>query len=249
MRIDVLTLFPQMFEGVFAVSIIKRAQEKGLVQIRLLDIREFATDKHKIADDYPYGGGGGMVMTPEPLARAIEFALGDEERGEKTRVVYLSPQGVVYTQEIANELSQLEHLILLCGHYEGVDERICQLFVDMEISIGDFVLSGGEIPAMVVVDSIVRLLPGAIGNEDSYRHDSFYTGLLDYPHYTRPREFRGLKVPEVLLSGNHWEIARWRREKALERTFLRRPDLLEKADLTPADLLFLQQLKQHHKKT
>lgn len=247
MRIDILTLFPEMFAGVFSTSIIKRAQEKNIVQLRLINIRDFATDKHKVTDDAPYGGGGGMVMIPEPLARAIEFALGNEATGEKTKVVYLTPQGIPYSQKIANELAQLEHLILLCGHYEGIDERICQLFVNLEISLGDFVLSGGEIPAMAVVDSIVRLLPGAIGNEDSYRHDSFYTGLLDYPHYTRPREFRGLKVPEILLSGNHQEIARWRREAALERTFLRRPDLLEKAELTEADRRFLQQLKQKKK--
>ncbi len=248
MLIDILTLFPEMFTGVFDASIIKRAQEKGILQIRLVQIRDFATDKHKITDDYPFGGGGGMVMTPEPLARAIEFALGSEEKGESTRVVYLSPQGVPYTQSIAKELAELKHLIVLCGRYEGIDERICELFVDQEISIGDYVLSGGEIPAMVLVDSICRLLPGAIGNEESYRHDSFYEDLLDFPQYTRPREFRGLRVPEVLLSGNHKEIERWRRQKALERTFLRRPDLLEKADLSEEDLKFLKKLREKYRR-
>lgn len=247
MLIDILTLFPEMFSGVFDSSIIKRAREKGILQIRLVQIRDFATDKHKITDDYPFGGGGGMVMTPEPLARAIEFALEGKTKDETTRVIYLSPQGVPYTQSLAKELSRLQHLIVLCGRYEGIDERICELFVDQEISIGDYVLSGGEIPAMVLVDSICRLLPGAIGNEESYRRDSFYEGLLDFPHYTRPRIFRGLSVPEVLLSGNHKEIERWRRQKALERTFLRRPDLLEKANLSKEDLKFLDELKRKYK--
>ncbi len=243
MQIDILTLFPEMFTGVFDASIVKRAREQNIIDIRLIQIRDFASDKHKITDDYPFGGGGGMVMTPAPLAGAIEFAIGEQPHDEKMRIIYLSPQGVPYTQEMARDLAQINHLILLCGHYEGVDERICDLFVDQEISIGDYVLSGGEIPAMVVVESVVRLLPGAIGNEISYQRDSFYHGLLDFPHYTRPREFRGLQVPEALLSGHHKEIERWRRRQALLRTFLRRPDLLEEADLSEDDRAMLDEIK------
>ena len=249
MRIDILTLFPEMFSGVFDVSIVNRAHEQNIVNIRLIQIRDFAPDKHKITDDYPFGGGGGMVMTPGPVAGAIEYALGGKDRDAQTRVVYLSPQGVPYTQEIATDLGTLDHLVLLCGHYEGVDERICDLFVDQEVSIGDYVLSGGEIPAMVVVESVVRLLPGAIGNEISYQRDSFYHGILDFPHYTRPREFRGLHVPETLLSGHHKEIERWRRRQALLRTLIRRPDLLEKATLSEEDRAVLEDLKQHPPET
>ncbi len=246
MRIDILTLFPEMFEGVFEASIIKRAREDNVVDINLIDIRDFATDKHSITDDYPYGGGGGMVMIPAPVADAIEHALEDKSRDAETQVVYLSPQGKRYTQDMARALSHLEHLVLLCGRYEGVDERICDLYVDKEISIGDYVLSGGEIPAMVVVESIVRLLPGAIGNENSFRQDSFYSGILDFPHYTRPREFRGHTVPDVLLSGHHKEVEKWRRRKALERTFLRRPDLLKNADLSKDDKAFIEELKKRY---
>ena len=243
MKIDILTLFPEMFTGAFEASIIKRAVENKIIEIRFINIRDFATDKHQITDDAPFGGGGGMVMTPQPLAGAIEFALEDEVRNEHTQVVYLSPQGVTHNQEIANELAALEHMILLCGRYEGIDERICEVLIDREISIGDYVLSGGEYPAMIIVDSIVRLLPGALGNEDSFRHDSFYKGLLDYPHYTRPREFCGRSVPDVLLSGHHKEIEIWRRHESLRRTFLRRPDLLKKAVLSREDLQFIQKLE------
>ena len=246
MRIQVLTLFPEMFNGVFETSIIKRALEQNIVNISLIHIRDFATDKHHITDDAPYGGGGGMVMIPEPLSGAIENALRSSQPDEKRSLAYLSPQGERFNQDIARELAGMDHLILLCGRYEGVDERICDLYVDREISVGDFVVGGGEIPAMMVIDAVVRLLPGAIGNEDSYQNDSFYTGLLDYPHYTRPREFKGLSVPEVLVSGHHLEIEKWRRRKALERTLLRRPDLLKSAPLTPEDKKLLKELRKQH---
>jgi tRNA (guanine37-N1)-methyltransferase len=242
MRIDIVTLFPEMFRGAFEESIIKRAQEKGIVEIRFFNIRDFATDKHKVVDDYPYGGGCGMVMKVEPVAAALDAALAEVAR-DRVKVVYLSPQGTPYNQALARSLSEVEHLVLLCGRYEGIDERIIELYVDMEISVGDYVLSGGEVPAMLVVDSVVRLLPGAIGSEQSYREDSFYEGILDCPHYTRPEIFRGVAVPEVLLSGHHRNIMRWRRRKALEKTLRVRPDLLEKAELSSEDQEILEEIK------
>jgi tRNA (guanine37-N1)-methyltransferase len=242
MRIDIVTLFPEMFRGAFEESIIKRAQEKGIVEIRFFNIRDFATDKHKVVDDYPYGGGCGMVMKVEPVAAALDAALAEVAR-DRVKVAYLSPQGTPYNQALARSLSEVEHLVLLCGRYEGIDERIIELYVDMEISVGDYVLSGGEVPAMLVVDSVVRLLPGAIGSEQSYREDSFYEGILDCPHYTRPEIFRGVAVPEVLLSGHHRNIMRWRRRKALEKTLRVRPDLLEKAELSSEDQEILEEIK------
>jgi tRNA (guanine37-N1)-methyltransferase len=242
MRIDIVTLFAEMFRGAFEESIIKRAQESGIVEVRFFNIRDFASDKHKVVDDYPYGGGCGMVMKPEPVAGALEAALEGVAR-DRTKVIYLTPQGVPYNQALARGLAEIEHLVLLCGRYEGIDERIIELYVDMEISIGDYVLSGGEIPAMIVVDSVVRLLPGAIGSEQSYREDSFYEGILDCPHYTRPEVFRGLAVPEVLRSGHHRNILEWRRHKALEKTLRVRPDLLEKAQLSDEDRGILKELK------
>ena len=224
MKITILTLFPGMFAGPFAESIIGRALERDVCEIDVVDLRSFTTDKHHVADDTPYGGGGGMVMKIEPIVAAVEATRTGQD-GE--RVIFLTPQGRPYDQGKAKELAELEHLILLCGHYEGIDERARELVVDEEVSIGDYVLTGGELPAMVVTDSIVRLLPGALGNEDSYKNDSFWNGILDCPHYTRPEVFRDARVPDVLLSGHHAEIGKWRHQKALERTRNVRPDLLD----------------------
>ncbi|TDA65640.1 MAG: tRNA (guanosine(37)-N1)-methyltransferase TrmD [Clostridia bacterium] len=221
MRIDILTIFPQMFTGPLTESIIKRAREKGLVDIVLVNIRDYSPDRHGSVDDYPYGGGAGMVMRPEPVFLATEAV-----RRENSRVILLSPQGSLLRQEKVRELATCPHLVLICGHYEGLDERIREYLVDEEISIGDYILTGGELPAMVVVDAVVRLIPEVLGASASLEEESFSHGLLEYPQYTRPRDFRGMKVPEVLLSGNHQEVARWRREQAVRRTLARRPDLL-----------------------
>ncbi|SDN27281.1 tRNA (guanosine(37)-N1)-methyltransferase TrmD [Alkalicoccus daliensis] len=230
MKISILTLFPQMFEGLFSHSILHQAQKNNVVEYNVVDFRDYSKDKHGRVDDYPYGGGGGMVLTPQPLFDAVEDLRSQET--ESPRVVLLCPQGEKYTQQKAEELSREKNLILLCGHYEGYDERIREHLITDEISIGDFVLTGGEIGAMVIADSITRLLPGALGNDTSAVTDSFSTGLLEYPHYTRPADFRGFKVPEVLTSGHHAKIDQWRREESLKRTKERRPDLLEKAELT-----------------
>lgn len=228
MRIDILTLFPGMFGGPFQESIVKRAVEKGLVEIQFHNIRDFAVDKHRTVDDYPFGGGPGMVMKPDPLFAAVEsLAL-----PPGVPIILLSPQGRLFSQQGAEELAAQERLALICGHYEGVDERVRERLVTDEVSIGDYILTGGEIPAMVVVDAVVRLLPGAVGSEESIRTDSLVSGLLQYPLYTRPADFRGWRVPQVLLSGHHGEIARWRRRQSLLRTLERRPDLLERAELT-----------------
>lgn len=223
MKITILTLFPEMFSGVFTESIIKRALADDIVNIALVNFRDYSKNKHKQVDDTPYGGGPGMVLSVEPIHQALS-AIPDAFSATK---VLLTPQGTPYRQEHAKELALSEHLILISGHYEGFDERIRSL-VDREISIGDYVLTGGEIPAMVLIDSIVRLLPGAISSSDSFRQDSFYDGLLDYPQYTRPYDFQGQKVPDILLSGNHQEIEKWRQSEALKRTRERRPDLLKK---------------------
>ena len=245
MRFDILTLFPDIFEGVFNESIVKRAMEAGLVSIAIHNIRDYATDKHHITDEPPYGGGGGMIMKPEPIFRAVEAILDLEEGQEpEVPVILLSPQGRLFTQSVARELSKHPHLILICGHYEGVDERVRQFLVTDEISIGDYVLTGGEIPAMVIVDAVTRLIPGVLGDPGATFEDSHAEGLLEYPHYTRPQVFRGHSVPEVLLSGNHAEIVRWRRQEALRRTFERRPDLLAKARLSQADREFLRNVAQ-----
>jgi tRNA (guanine37-N1)-methyltransferase len=238
-----------MFEGPLSASIVGRAREEGLVEIRVRNIRDHSHDKHRTADDTPYSGGAGMVMKVEPLVEAIEAAK--EEDSLKAvaglcKVVYLTPQGQPYDQAIARRFAQLGQLILVCGHYEGVDERVRELAVDEEVCIGDYVLTGGELPAMVVVDSVVRLLPGVVGNPDSIQHESFWDGILDYPHYTRPEEYRGLRVPEVLLSGHHAQIERWRRRKALERTLRRRPDLLERAPLTVEDRRLLEEIRREN---
>ncbi len=237
MRIDILTIFPGMFSGPFEESIVKRAVEKGLVQIFLHDIRDYASDKHRTVDDYPFGGGQGMLMKPEPLFAAVEDVQG--QAPERGPVVLLSPQGRLFDQEVAVELARQERLILICGHYEGVDARVHEHLATEEISIGDYVLSGGELAAMVVVDAVVRQIPGALGSPLSTADDSFAQGLLEYPQYTRPADFRGMKVPEVLLSGNHGEIARWRRQQSLLRTAQRRPDLLARADLTEEEKQWL----------
>ncbi|MGD9142516.1 MAG: tRNA (guanosine(37)-N1)-methyltransferase TrmD [Dehalococcoidia bacterium] len=243
MQIDILTLFPQMFAETFNLGIFRRAVDNGLVTLRTHDIREFTHDKHHVADDYTYGGGAGMVMKPEPIFEAVESVkAGIRNKLGDVPVILLSPQGRLFNQEIARELSDHENLILICGHYEGVDERVAAHLATDEISIGDYVLTGGEIPAMVVIDSVVRLIPGVLGSEDSPLDDSHAHGLLEYPQYTRPAEYRGMKVPEVLLSGNHAEIARWRREQIIRRTLERRPDLLDKADLSHEDRKYAEKL-------
>jgi tRNA (guanine37-N1)-methyltransferase len=231
MRIDVLTIFPEFFREVFDFGIIRRAKLAEIVEINVHDLREFTTDKHRKVDDRPFGGGDGMVLKPEPIFRAIENLVGTTERENyplRTRVVLLTPQGRVFKQPVAKEFAEeTDHIILICGRYEGVDERVNEALVTDEISIGDYVLSGGEPAAVVLVDAIVRLLPNALGSETSAENDSFSSGLLDFPHYTQPRDFRGMQVPDILLSGNHAEIEKWRKEKALEKTRKVRKDLLE----------------------
>ncbi len=280
MNIDVLTLFPEMFEGVFGASILGKARQKGLVSLSTLNFRDYANNKHNTVDDYPFGGGGGMVLKPGPIFAAVEELMerhypgtvgingvdsltdlpenGSEEVPEGTpgqpledlpnaaprpRVILMCPQGEPFTQRKAEELSREEHLIFICGHYEGYDERIREHLVTDELSIGDYVLTGGELPAMVVIDSVVRLLPGVLGNQLSAVTDSFSTGLLEYPHYTRPAKFREWEVPEVLLSGHHENIDLWRRRQSLERTFRRRPELLRDMELSKKDKEWLAELK------
>lgn len=221
MKVDIITLFPGMFRGLLEESILGRARDRGLLEVGVHNLRDFATGRHQVVDDYTFGGGPGMVLKPEPIFAAVESL-----RREGSRVVLMSPQGRVFRQAIAQQLSRLEHLVLLCGHYEGVDERVREQLVDDELSIGDYVLTGGELAAMVVVDAVGRLIPGVLGGEESTLEESFAAGLLEYPHYTRPASFRNLEVPEVLLSGDHARVARWRREQSLLRTLRRRPELL-----------------------
>lgn len=243
MRIDILTLFPNLFEAPFNFGIFKRAVENGLIELHLHDIRDFTHDKHRTADDYPYGGGAGMVLKPEPVFEAVESITSDIiDESLKPGIILLTPQGRSLTQAVAKELSEHNHLIFICGHYEGVDERVRDHLATDEISIGDYVLTGGEIPAMVVVDAVVRLIPGVLGSEESSLEDSYVSGLLEYPQYTRPADYRGWKVPEVLLSGNHSEIARWRREQIIKRTMERRPELLNKANLGLEDKKMVKRL-------
>ena len=225
MKICVLTLFPGMFEGVLQESMLKRAIDRNLLEVHLYNIRDFTTDKHHMTDDVPYGGGAGMVMKPEPIFAAVEHVIA-AHRFVSPKVIYLTPQGETLTQNVAKTLAVEPELILLCGHYEEIDERVRIALVNREISIGDYVLTGGELAAMVLIDVVARMIPDVIGNAQSVTSDSFYDGLLDYPHYTRPPEFRGMTVPEVLLSGHHKNIEAWRREQALQRTKERRPDLL-----------------------
>jgi tRNA (guanine37-N1)-methyltransferase len=240
MRFDVFTLFPGLIEPYINESILERARIRGLLEVHVHDIRAYATDRHHVTDEPPYGGGGGMVMKCEPIFNAVESVLGAPPA---CPVILLTPQGRVFTQQVAMELAQYPHLALLCGRYEGVDERVREHLVTDELSIGDYVLTGGELPALIVMDAITRLIPGALGDPDGAMDDSHASGLLEYPHYTRPAEFRGWKGPEVLLSGNHAEIARWRRQQALLRTLQRRPDLLEKAPLSEEDRKFLEQVR------
>ncbi|MFD2443500.1 tRNA (guanosine(37)-N1)-methyltransferase TrmD [Bacillus sp. CGMCC 1.16607] len=240
MKVDVLTLFPEMFKGVFGHSILKKAYEKKAVQYNVVNFRDFADNKHFTVDDYPYGGGAGMVLKPQPIFDAVQ-ALNNKEK--HSRVILLCPQGERFTQKKAEELANEEHLIFICGHYEGYDERIRANLVTDEISIGDYVLTGGELGAMVVIDSVVRLLPEVLGNEESHQKDSFSTGLLEHPQYTRPADFRGMKVPEVLLSGNHKHIDEWRAKESLRRTLSRRPDLLDMIQLTKEQEKWLEEIR------
>ena len=240
LHFDVFTLFPDVFKPYLETSILQRAQEGHLVEVQLHNIRDWTTDRHHVCDDMPYGGGGGMVMKPEPIFTAIESVLGTPP---PCPVILLTPQGRVFTQAVAEELSQNHHLALLCGRYEGIDERVREHLVTDEISIGDYVLSGGELPALVLIDAITRLIPGALGDPEGAWDDSHATGLLEYPHYTRPPEFRGWGVPEILLSGDHARIAQWRREQALLRTRQRRPDMLEKANLSESDRDYLNSME------
>lgn len=244
MRFDILTLFPLLFSGVFEESIVKRAVESGLVTIALHNIRDYATDRHHVTDDGPYGGGGGMVMKAGPIFRAVEAVLSGEAlpkgSDDLTQIILLGPAGRLFSQAVARELAVRERLLLICGRYEGVDDRVREHLATDELSMGDYVLSGGEIPAMVIVEAVTRLLPGALGDPLAAVRDSHAQGLLEHPHYTRPATFRGWAVPEVLLSGHHAEIARWRRQQSLLRTYQRRPDLLAKAELNDQDRAFLQ---------
>ncbi len=239
MKIDILTLFPEMFTGVIGSSILKKAQEKEAVSIEVVNFRDYSASKHSSVDDYPYGGGAGMVLAPQPIFDAVEQL----NEGVKPRVILMCPQGEQFTQRKAEELAKEEHLIFVCGHYEGYDERIREHLVTDEISIGDYVLTGGELAAMVVTDSVVRLLPEVLGNEESHMKDSFSTGLLEHPHYTRPAEFRGMKVPDVLMSGNHQKIDEWRHKESLRRTYLRRPDLLTERSMTKQEQKWIDEFK------
>lgn len=245
MQIDILTLFPEMLESVLNSSILGKAQEKEKFTYNLVNFRDYTENKHNKVDDYPYGGGAGMVLSPQPIFDAVNAITGDLKT--KPRIVLMCPQGERYSQKKAEEFAKEEHLIIICGHYEGYDERIREHLITDEISIGDFVLTGGELGALVVVDSVVRLLPDVLGNEDSARQDSFSTGLLEHPHYTRPQDFRGMKVPEVLLSGDHAKIEAWRREESLKRTYQRRRDLLENYPLTEEDKKMLQRIEETDK--
>ncbi|MBW2559715.1 MAG: tRNA (guanosine(37)-N1)-methyltransferase TrmD [Deltaproteobacteria bacterium] len=241
MAFDILSVFPEMFQSTLGSSLIKKSIDKGLVEVNLHNIRDYTRDKHRTTDDTPYGGGGGMVMKVEPVSHALEAIT---PAGEKEKcVILLSPQGEPFSQKIAEELSHHPRIVLICGHYEGIDERVREHLVDREISIGDYILSGGELPAMVVVDAVSRLVPGFVGNSDSVLFDSFSTGLLEGPHYTNPREYKGWKVPDVLLSGHQKKIDEWRRRESLRRTLHRRPDMLRQADLTEDDTRVLGELK------
>ncbi len=241
MRIDILTLFPEMCEAVLSESIIGRARQESKVEIHCTNIRDYTLDKHRRVDDTPYGGGMGMIMQIQPVYDCYKALC--EETGTKPHLIFMSPQGKTLTQSRVKELSKMDNIAILCGHYEGVDERVIEEIVDEEISIGDYVLTGGELPALVLADSISRMLPGVLANEDAFTDESHYNGLLEYPQYTRPYEWQGKAVPDILLSGHHANIEKWRREKSLERTYCRRPDMLAKAELTKKDIEYLRLIK------
>ena len=243
LRFDILSIFPEMFESPLNYSILKRAREKKLVDIRLHNIRDYAEDKHKMTDDAPYGGGGGMVMKVEPIDKALSSIIPVRSNA---LIVLLTPQGETFSQNIAEEMAAQLQIVLICGRYEGVDERVRMHLVDREISIGDYVLTGGELSAMVLVDAVSRMVPGVLGNEEAVSVDSFSTGVLEYPHYTRPPCYKNWPVPEVLMSGNHRDIQIWRRKESLRRTYLRRPDLLEKVQLSEEDRKILKEIKENH---
>lgn len=241
-RFDVLTLFPDMFRAVLGDSIINRAVEKGIIELNFIDIRDFTENKHRKVDDYPYSGGGGMLMAAQPIYDAYQSIAKDLDY--KPFTVYMSPQGKVFNQKMAVELAEYKHIVILCGHYEGVDQRALDMIADAEISLGDFVLTGGEIPAMAVIDAVSRMIPGVLANENSYSDESHFSGLLEYPQYTRPEEFMGVKIPEVLISGHHANINKWKRQEALRNTLKKRPDLLEKAELSEEDIKFLDSIRE-----
>jgi tRNA (guanine37-N1)-methyltransferase len=242
LRFDLFTLFPEICAAYLQESILKRAQAAGLLEVAIHNLRDYAPGKHHVTDDIPYGGGGGMVMKPEPVFNAVEAVLGPTTEAIRVPIILLTPQGRPFTQAVAQELARQPRLALICGRYEGFDERIREHLASDEISMGDFVLTGGELPALAIVDAVARLLPGALGDPTGAQDDSHASGLLEYPHYTRPPEFRGWSVPDVLLSGDHARIERWRREEALRRTFLRRPDMLLRLTLSEADRVFLGQV-------
>ena len=246
MKIKVFTIFPEMLRPMVSESILGRAIEAGYLEVELIDIREYATNKHKNTDDYPFGGGAGMVMLAQPIVDAFEANTSPDFKGRR---IYMSPRGRRLDQKIVEELAQYDELMILCGHYEGVDQRALDMCIDEELSIGDYVLTGGELAALVVIDSVSRLIPGVLGSGESAEDESFTTGLLEYPQYTRPREFRGMEAPEVLLSGHHANILKWQREKSLEITLKNRPDLLETAPLTKKDKEYLELLKQKAEET
>ena len=246
LEINILTIFPNMFKGPFSESILKRAQEKGLIKINIIDLRDFSTDKHKTVDDYSYGGGPGMVLKPQPIWDAVE-EIKEEKPSLPLKTIITSAQGKIFDQGMAKDLSKEKRLLIICGRYEGIDERIPQLLEAEEVSIGNFVVSGGELPSMLMVDVISRMIPGVLGKEESMVNDSFYNEYLDYPHYTRPDEFKGSKVPEVLLSGNHKEIEKWRRKKSLLRTLIRRPKIFANKKISKEDLDLLKELEKSFK--
>jgi len=248
MRVDVVTLFPEMFAGPFGDSILKRAIDRGILDIHFTQLRDFAYDKHHQVDDSPFGGGSGMVLKPEPMFRAVRSITEHTACGLR-RILLMDPAGQVFTQQKAKELAEFDQLLFICGHYEGYDARITEHLADEALSIGDYVLTGGELPAMVIIDAVARMLPEVLGSEESAPTDSFYEGLLEHPQYTRPREFEGLMVPEILFSGDHAKIRRWRREQALRITRERRPDLLERVELSQEDLDFLEKLGSSHRES
>lgn len=241
MRIDIMTLFPDMCNSVLGESIIGRARQSGSVEINCIDIRDYTLDKHRRVDDKPYGGGMGMVMAPQPIYDCFN-ALCDEI-GKRPHLIYMTPQGKTLTQDRVKELSKLENIAILCGHYEGIDERVIEELEPEEISVGDYVLTGGELPALIVADSVARMLPGVLSNDECFEEESHFSSLLEYPQYTHPSEWKGRTVPEILLSGHHAKVDKWRREKSLERTLERRPDMLEKAELSKKDLEYIYNIK------